>query len=63
MFSSIPKTNLKFSVTLDQSKFQALADESASAWNLDWSKIFLFGKELNHMTDVNIFKKWKKNFF
>ena len=40
MFSTISKTNLNFSVTFILS--------SASALNLDWSKIFSFGKELQY---------------
>ena len=38
MFSTLHKTNFKFSVTF--------IFQSAYAFNLDWSKILLFGKDL-----------------
>ena len=46
MFSTLPKTNLIFSVTFILS--------SANAFNLDQSTILSFGKELMHYTDLVI---------
>ena len=49
MFSTLPETNFNFSVT-----FILL---SANAFNLDQSKILLFGKELNNdcMAEYTVF--------